>query len=424
MTLHRGFDLTAQRRWFTAPLLLCFLAAATAPAADPPTATPVPVYTLQDCLAIARSSQPSLHAASSSLAAAQTAQYGLNRLRGGRIIARDLPVRREQAALGVNAAAANMCQVERDTACAVARMYFSVLYAREQRKVAETVVTRLKATVAVGEVLLGKEGAPADLDQISIDRAKLYQKMADTKQDDVHRGVQRAMAGLREAMGIGPDCPFQIADGPLPAVLPGVTKDEIIRLAVALRGEVNQAASVQGIAALEIDAQAKTRRPKFPTAASGGDMHARPIPTGSFGDDYKPAAIGIEMPTLMVGSRSVRMERAAELADRAGAVVQKTQNLVALDAEDAFLRWEEAVGKIAKLKTGPKEADDLAEKTKTALDNGSVKSYRDVVEIQVIASQLRAQYNEALYHHAVALTELERVTAGGFPAGVTVAPAR
>src|SRR5262249_16635841 len=156
-----------------------------------------------------------------------------------------------------------------------------------QGKVADTVVTRLKATVAVGEVLLGKEGAPADLDQISIDRAKLFLKMAETKQDEVRKGTQRAMAGLREAMGIGPDAAVPVAAAKLPDILPGVKKDEIIRLAITQRGEVSQAASAHWITVLEVDAQAKTRRPKFPTAASGGDMHARPIPTGSFGDDYK-----------------------------------------------------------------------------------------------------------------------------------------
>ena len=424
MTPHQDFHVMIPHRSIIALLFLCPLFTGNLCAADPPAKPAAPGYTLQDCLAIARTQQPSMNAASSSLAAAQSAEYGLNKLRFGKILARDLPIRRQQAALGVSAASANLSQVERDVACSVARMYYSVLFAREQKKVADTVVTRLKATVAVGELLFGKDGAPTDLDQISIDRAKLFLKLAEPKPDEANRGVQRAMAGLREAMGIGPDAPLEIADAKLPDPLPGVKKAEILRLAAELRGEITQASSAHGITVLEVEAQAKTRRPKFPTAASGGDMHARPIPTGSFGDDYKPAAIGIELPTLFVGKREIRMERASELADRAGAVVEKARNLVALDAEDAFLRWEEAFAKIGKLKKAPDDADVLAEKTKTALDNGSVKSYRDVVEIQVLAAQLRAQYNDALYQHAVALTEIERVTAGGFPAGVTVSPAK
>ena len=114
----------------------------------------------------------------------------------------------------MNAAAANMCQVERDTACAVACMYFAVLFARQQGKVADTVATRLKATVGVGGLLLGKEG-PSDLDQISIDRAKLYLKMATTKQDEVHREFN---GRWRPAGSDGhrPDAAFEIADGSFP----------------------------------------------------------------------------------------------------------------------------------------------------------------------------------------------------------------
>jgi hypothetical protein len=41
----------------------------------------------------------------------------------------------------------------------------------------------------------------------------------------------------------------------------------------------------------------------------------------------------------------------------------------------------------------------------------------------VLVGQEKAQFNEANYKHAVALTEFERVTAGGFPAGITVPPA-
>ncbi len=47
-------------------------------------------------------------------------------------------------------------------------------------------------------------------------------------------------------------------------------------------------------------------------------------------------------------------------------------------------------------------------------------SYRDILEMQVLLAQYRAEFNEALYKHAVALTELERVTGGGFAAGITV----
>lgn len=392
--------------------------------ADPPAAVappaPVPKFTLDECLAIGRAQQPSLQAAHASLAAAQAAQRGLNEIRFGAVLSRELPVRRQQAALGVQAAAANLAQAERDVDCSVARMFYSVIYAREQQKLAESIVTRLKAVVANGETLLGKEGAPADLTVLSIEKAKIFSAMAQSRADEAARGLGRATAGLREAMGVGQDLTFHVAEAKLPEPLAGVSKEQIISLAVSLRGEISQAESAACITNLEIAAQSKSLLVKRPTSAAGGDMHAKPIPTGSFGDDYKPGAIGIDFPTLFVGPRSTRVQRASELAVRAGAVAEKARNLVALEAEDAYLKWEEAFSKIGKLRKAVAEADAIARKANSALESGILQSYRDVLELQVMAAQLQAQLNEALYHHAVALTELERVTAGGYPAGATL----
>lgn len=395
-------------------------ATGSAPAAQPAG----PVYTLQDCLAIAHEKQPALNAARASLAAAQSGQRGLNEIPfGGRLIARDLPIRRQQAAHGVAAQCANLAQVECDTRAAVSRLFFAVIYAREQRKVTDQIVSRLKAVVANGETLLGKEGAPVDLTPFSVSKAKSGVAIALTKQDEAIRGLALATAALREAMGLEESLTFQVAEGNLPEPVLGVQKDLIVSLAVSRRGEISMANSAICISTLEIQAQAKTRMVKLPTAAAGGDMHARPIPTGSFGDEYKPGAIGIDFPTLFAGPRSERVQRATDLAGRSGSVADKARNLLALEAEGAFLRWEETLSKIKTLKPAAADAEAIAKKAQSALETGVIQSYRDVLELQVLASQIQAQLNEAHYQHAVALTELERVTAGGFPAGISVAPA-
>jgi hypothetical protein len=156
------------------------------------------------------------------------------------------------------------------------------------------------------------------------------------------------------------------------------------------------------------------------TSAAGGDFHAKPIPTGSFGDDYKPGAIGLDFPTLFVGPKETRMDRAAFVNGRAGAVAEKTRNLVALEAEAAFLKWEEAIAKMDETRPSAEEGEKMLVKLKAALEGNVLQSYKDYLEMVVIVGQVKAQYNEALYNHAVALTEFERVTAGGFTAGITV----
>ena len=111
----------------------------------------------------------------------------------------------------------------------------------------------------------------------------------------------------------------------------------------------------------------------------------------------------------------MRVDRASNVFARAGAAADKAYNLIALEAEDTFFKWEEAVSKIAKYTQAAKDAEALSQRATSALDSGVIQSYRDVLEILVIGAQIQANLNEAQYNHAVALTELERVTAGGFP---------
>src|SRR5262249_42343563 len=166
-------------------------------------------------------------------------------------------------------------------------------------------------------------------------------------------------------------------------------------------GEVGMTQSAVSITRLEIQAQAAARRTKRPTSAAGGDVHAKPIPTGTFGDDYKPGALGLDFPTMFVGPREARMQRASDVSQRADAAAEKARNLVALEAEDAFFKWEEATAKIAKFTKAAEDADKLAKRAQSALESGVIQSYRDVLEVLVLGAQIQANLNEALYNHAV-----------------------
>ncbi len=375
-----------------------------------------PIYCLEDCLRIAHERQPAIHAARASLAAAQTAQRGLSEIKFGQIFARDLPIRKQQSCLGVSVAAANLAQVEFETTAAVTRLYFGAIHAREQRQVADRVVQQLMLAVKTGQTLMGTDAAPPDLNQIGLEKARAFAAIAETQQATADRGLNRALAALREAMGVGPDCAFDIQTVPMPKPVVGVVKEQVIELAVSRRGEVSQASLAASISCLEIEAQSRSPRVKVPTFASGADIHAKAIPYGTFGDDYRPGALGLEFPTMFAGlpgPRSARVERAKDLAARAGSVVEKTRNLVALEAEDAFLKWEESSTHIEKLKAVVEKAESAAQKTLQGLLGGVVSSYRDVIELQVITAQAQAQLNKAYYDHLIALTEIERVTAGG-----------
>src|SRR5207302_5155956 len=115
-----------------------------------------------------------------------------------------------------------------------------------------------------------------------------------------------------------------------------IDRCEIVAMALARRPELVQATTFAEVTNLEIDAQGtKLIRPTVPTFGTGSDIHSRPVPQGISNNEYRPGAVGPEMPVTMIGHRSLRMERTRDLYGRALAVADKTRGLIALEAEDA-----------------------------------------------------------------------------------------
>lgn len=118
------------------------------------------------------------------------------------------------------------------------------------------------------------------------------------------------------------------------------------------------------------------------------------------------------------------MERAKAFSARAGAVVEKARNLVRLDAEDAYIRWEEAVKKVAQAHEAARAGARLAKATRDAVVGGQHDKIDDILTTEVIAAQAQSTYNEALFQQIVSLADLQRATAGGFDPVLTATPAK
>lgn len=399
-------------------------AAATAaqPAVPPPAPKPEPpAVTLLDCLRIANERQPTLLAARASLAARLAAQKGVNELRPPACLAPDLPIRRKQSLRGVDAAQAELYQAEYDTSYAVIRMYYTAVYARQQNEVARDVVTGLEFwRDLVGRIVQG--GGDPNLNQDVVDRINVYLKLAEAKQAQAVIGVDRALAAMREAMGVGNDVgEFRPADTKLPVPTVKPDKDTIIALAVSRRGEIVQALVVADVTRLEICAQSMYKlRPLVRTFASSSDIHAKSVPTGLRNGEYKPGAMGAEMPANVAGNREARMAQVQAYSARADAVVEKTRMLITLEAEDAYENWLESERQVEANRDAARLAKLLAERTRNNVNN--IKK-EDILQTDILAGQAQAAYNEALYHQILSLANLERITAGGFNAGIVPAPA-
>lgn len=387
------------------------------PASAPQT---IPVYTLADCIRIGHEKQPALAAARASLAAREANRAGLARTSDlACIFVPDIKVRKAQSLRGVDAAQAQLLQAESETTYAVTRTYYTALYARMQQDVAAEVVENLKFyRNLVGEIIKG--GVDRDINQSTLDRLNIYLNLATSKQIDAEEGVKRALAALREAMGVGLECfSFQLADLKLPDPTVTPEKCDIVTQALARRGEMMAVLVVSDVVRLEIDAQGKYWfRPRVATFASGGDIHATPVPPGIRNGEYRPGAIGVEMPNNLAGNRDARLNQAYAYSSRADAVVAKTRELIALEAEDGYLKWVEASRKVASGKEAATIARRLAKQTREDANKGAKIKQDEILMTDVVAGQATAAYHEAVFQQVLALAGLERITAGGFNSGL------
>jgi len=371
---------------------------------------------LAECIHMALERQPAIAAQRASLGAAVGGQRALANIRLPAFIVRDLPIRRQQAGLGVEIAAASIDQAQHETVYAVTRTYFSVIYARDQERIARGVVDHFKATHDTAKRLV--EGGSRDVTTGTLDRIAVYQRLAETKQIQAAKGVDRALAALKEAIGMGPEGSIDVPGDKLPEPSVQVDKQQIIGLALARRSEMSQAGNLAEVYCLEVAAQGKSWRARVQTFASASDIHYRSIPQGTTDPEYRPGAIGPEMPTMLVGSKADRTERARAFSARAAAVADKTRNLVALEAEDAFIKWEEATLKIPSTREAATRAAKLADDMRKDFGAEQKVKAEDLVTVEVLSAQAQAQHIETIYQQILALAALERVTAGGFHAAL------
>jgi outer membrane protein TolC len=376
--------------------------------------------TLEECLYLALQKQPALTAERASLAAAEDGRRALENLHVPVFIARELPIRRHQASLGVTAAAAGVERAGRDTVYAVTRTYFTVLYARQQEQVARGVVERLSSVHDFAARML--KGGAREVTNTDVERTAVYMDLADVKRIQATKGVERALAALKEAIGLEPCATLQVPAERLPEPSDRPNRKEIICWALARRADLIQANLFTELTGLEVEAQSTSLNHKMDTFAQGGDIHSSQVPQGIANTDYRPAAIPPEMPIGLVGSCTDRVAHAQSLNGRAVAVADKTRHLIALEAENAYLQWEEAMEQAAKALSATTAAEKMADELRKDFVGGLKVKVDDVTTAQVLAAQARSQYNEYLYHQILALADLQRVTAGAFCPGLAGPP--
>jgi outer membrane protein TolC len=405
---------------------------ATSPSA--PAAEETGKIDLPTCRRIAMEKQPALAAARATLAAAQSRQQALENLHLAALVRHDIDIRRQQACLGVQVAQAQLTQAEWDTIYSVTRTYVGVLYAQAQLKVADRVLSDTPEGLPFLRDLAAniyKDRTRPDVKAWNVDQIEVYISVARGRKQEGLEGLERAKAGLREAMGVDVNYPIDLSDQKMPTIDIPVDADTVLALALQRRGEIAQTALINDIVGLEVKAQGTSHHPKMETFASNADLHAQPVPQGARDGEYRPAAVGIEMPVELVGHKNDRVERAEALHGRASAVYDKTRGLVSLEAKSAYLRWLETKNQVkeyGEAKTKARQVYDTlrGDRGFNPKDKAGAKpTLEDLLTAAIQASQTEVQANQAQYLHLLSLAALERVTAGGINPGFeTLAPVR
>lgn len=371
--------------------------------------------TVGECLAIGQERQPTIQAATASLAAAERGYVALLGLRPiAELLSPDLPVRKQQSQRGLAAACAEVVKVRQENTYDICRLYFTYIYATQQEQTAADIVEQLESFYDIAKKFLElpvpdpkvkvNEFSLGDIDAVIAEVREL--------REEASTGRKKAYFALKEAMAAPAGFEFVPADRELPLMGGTVDQDTVVNFALTRRAELVQAAVLVDVTRLEVCAQSKlTRRIRANTFASGSDLHSRAIPVAVRNGEYRPGAIAPEMPTEIVGSVADRVDRMTQHARVHEAAYAKVVGLVQLESINAFLNWEQAVRRVKDSREAHERAQALVEKARTA---AQTKLEPDLlVRTESLASKAQARYVKAVHDQILALIALEKVTAGG-----------
>ncbi|MFO0926256.1 MAG: TolC family protein [Gemmataceae bacterium] len=257
-------------------------------------------------------------------------------------------------------------------------------------------------------------------EKVDLPRLDALLEGALTRRAEAEWGAKRALSSLREAMGVPADCHLVPAQDLLFDVCPDLDCGKLVAAALALRPEVVAAAVGVEVTGLEVAAQAARCLPlTMPTFAAGSDLHSLPLPATQTDERYRPGAVAPDMPVTLNGRRADRVNSAVALKDRAATVLDKTRNLVQLQAEQAYLRYRSAQAQMIHFERAARLAKESQDQTAGRYFGplqSEVYSLTQLLAVGQMASDLRAAAYQARYQMLLALVELEHHTGGGFRA--------
>ena len=392
-----------------------------APTPIPPTTAPEKKLKLGECLAIAEANHPSIKMAEASLSQTMKGSASLQKVppRLGSLVRPDLPIRIQQSCRGIDAAVANCTLVRQLVVNDVCRMYYTYIYAKQQEGVVNEIAAQLNTYKELVEEYLKRPINPDDklkINKTTLDLIVIALNTANSRLIEAQYGKLRALAALKQAMGIDPtSIEFVTKDDELPIMAGIVTQERVVELAMSRRAELIQAAAATDAFRLEVCAQEKVSRgSQVQTLASGTDLHAILVPQAIRNGEYRPGATPPEMPGALFGKKDDRVSRAIDISRRQDAQFEQVESLIKLEAINAYLTWKQTSEQMALAKKRFEAGKSLAELTR---QNAGNVTQIELVQNFANAGLAQSQYLDAVFEHIKSMIALERVTAGAVKAG-------
>src|SRR5262249_58990754 len=136
---------------------------------------------------------PQLAALRESVSAALLKQRGAGEVkRTAGIITPDIDIRLQQSDLGIRAAMAEYAQAEHEVTYAVVRCYYTVVYAREQIRVARDLTEQLETNLEQVRKIVEGKGGIKGITKNTEDRLEVFLGQAKTRLNQAEVGIERA----------------------------------------------------------------------------------------------------------------------------------------------------------------------------------------------------------------------------------------
>src|SRR5207237_5630995 len=131
------------------------------------------------------------------------------------VIVHEIAIRRKQEALGVDIPQAQLTLAEWETIYSVTRTYVGVLYAQAQLRVADRVLSNTPEGLPFIRDLaenIYKNRTRPDVKAWNVEQIDVYVSVARGGRQEALEGLERAKAGLCEAMGVDSDYHLDLRD--------------------------------------------------------------------------------------------------------------------------------------------------------------------------------------------------------------------